>query len=101
MGNKTLEHLLKIETEAAALVNDAQEEADKRLRENDERNRIQYETQYKTHIQLLKTCFDNERDVVKKQYQKELDNYRTEISNINTDNHKFSILMEKYITNVE
>jgi len=34
-----LEHLLKIESDAAALVSDAQEEADRRVQESEKKNR--------------------------------------------------------------
>jgi vacuolar-type H+-ATPase subunit H len=46
-------HLLKIESEAAALVLDAQAEADRRLAEAEKRSRAAYEQQYQNGLALL------------------------------------------------
>ncbi|MCL2765995.1 MAG: hypothetical protein FWD40_12080 [Treponema sp.] len=96
MGN-TLEHLLQIEAEAAALVNSAQEEANRRLRENEEKNRIFYEERLKTEMQIRQASLEKEKEKINEQYQKELNEYRNEIEYINADTQKFNALFNSYI----
>jgi len=96
-NSNALEHLLKTEAQAAALVNDAQEEADRRIYENEEKNRISFEERYKEEVDKRKLLLDNEKVKISELYQKELDNYKEEISRIAANNEKFSILMNNLI----
>jgi len=93
-----LEHLLEVEAEAAVLVSDAQEEADKRIRENEEKNRASYEERKKTEMLLRESKLKDKLDIIKNNYLKELDDYRKEILSIKVDEHKFSILLDEYFT---
>jgi vacuolar-type H+-ATPase subunit H len=94
-NDKALEHLLKIEAKAAALVNDAQAEADRRIAENEKKNRELYEQRFSIEAQAKETALRKEKDRLKKQYQKELDDYRQEISGIKTDVDRFSTLFSE------
>jgi hypothetical protein len=71
-----LQHLLEIESEAAALVDNAQAEADRRLKESEEQNRIRYEQEYRRLAEQL----DGERRerlaAVRAEYDAGLDAYR-------------------------
>jgi len=93
----TLEHLLEIETSAAALVNDAQEEADRRIRENEEKNRITFEERLKNESKARQVMFEKDKELIKENYQKDLDEYRREISNIDVNEQEFSDLLNNYI----
>ena len=94
-NDKALEHLLKIEAKAAALVNDAQAEADRRIAENEKKNREIFEQRFSVESQAKETALRKEKDRLKKQYQKELDDYRQEISGIKTDVQRFSTLFSE------
>ena len=96
-NSNALEHLLKTEAQAAALVNDAQEEADRRIQENDEKNRIIFEERYKDEVDKRRLLLDNEKVKIKELYQKELDDYKNEISRVTVNNEKFSVLMNNLI----
>jgi len=93
----TLDHLLEIEAEAAALVNDAQTEADRRIRENENKNQTSYEERIKAEISAQQTRLEKERDIIKSNYQKALDDYKKEISNLNIDTQRFSSLVNQYL----
>ena len=71
-----LQHLLEIESEAAALVDNAQAEADRRLKEAEEQNRLRYEQEYRRLAEQL----DGERRerlaAVKAEYDAGLEAYR-------------------------
>ena len=96
-NNNTLDHLLKIEAEAAALVSDAQAEADRRIRNNEEKCRSAYEDKFRERTKTLDAFLKNDEDKIKKQYQQALEDYRQEISGIKVDTESFSILLNKYL----
>jgi len=96
-NTNALEHLLKTEAKAVALVNEAQGEADKRIQENEEKNRAYYEDQIRIETDKRKVMLENEKQKVKETYQKELDNYKDEISRVSVNTQKFSDLMNKLI----
>jgi vacuolar-type H+-ATPase subunit H len=93
----TLDHLLQIEAQAAALVSDAQAEADRRIHENEEKNRAAYEEHFKAEIQARETSLKKEKDKIKEQYDKAIEEYRKEISAINFNAEKFSALLNDYL----
>jgi vacuolar-type H+-ATPase subunit H len=93
----TLDHLLQIETKAAALVNDAQAEADRRINENETNNHTAYEERFKAKVQELEFSLKEEKEKIKNKYQHELDEYRREISTVNVNTERFSALLNNYI----
>ena len=96
-NENTLGHLLKIEAEAAVLVNDAQTEADRRIHENEEKLRAVYEERFRVEAQGREASLKVEKDKLKEQYQNAIDEYRKEISGINVDVERFTSLFNKYI----
>ncbi|MCL2759550.1 MAG: hypothetical protein FWD22_05000 [Treponema sp.] len=97
MGNTTLEHLLEVEAEASAMVENAQKEADKRIRENEEKNRKAYEDRLKIELQKCELTLKEEKEKIKELYQKTLDEYRREIFGIKPDEQGFSALLNEYL----
>jgi vacuolar-type H+-ATPase subunit H len=100
-NDNTLEHLLKIEAEAAALVNDAQAEADRRIHENEEKSRKTYEERFKAEAQMRESALVKEKEKLKEQYQQTLEEYRNGISNAKTDMEKFSELFNRYVADTQ
>ena len=98
MGNvNTLDNLLQIETQAAALVNDAQAEADRRIHESETKNHTAYEECFRAKVQKLETLLKEEKEKTKKRYQDELDDYRKKISTVDADYERFSVLLNEYL----
>ena len=95
-NDRALEHLLQIEAKAAALVNDAQAEADRRIAENEKKNRGLYEERFRLEAEMRETALKKEKDRLKKQYQQELEEYRQEISGLSTDVERFSTLLNEF-----
>ena len=89
----TLDHLLQIEAKAAALVSDAQAEADRRIHENEEKNREAYEEHFRADAQTLEASLKDEKEKTRKEYQKALEEYRKEISGININVDGFCALL--------
>jgi hypothetical protein len=93
-----LGHLLQIESEAAALVNDSQAEADRRTAEGEEQNRAVFEKRYGDESAGLEAEYQKEITKVKDQYQKELETYREKLNTRNSDTGRFSALMEELLS---
>jgi len=93
----TLDYLLQIETKAAALVNDAQTEADRRMHESETKNHSAYEERFKAEVQRLDALLQESKENTKKQYLQTLEEYRREISSIDINVERFSALLNEYL----
>ncbi|MDR1506056.1 MAG: hypothetical protein LBI67_03040 [Treponema sp.] len=70
-----LQHLLEIETQAAALVDDAQAEADRRVKASENENRERYEEQYRGRVEILEAGYRERIDGVRAEYRVRIDEY--------------------------
>ena len=95
-SKSVLDLLLKAEAEAAALVNDAQIEADRRIHDNEEKNRVYFDDQIKKEIQKQELDLVNEKEKINILYENALEDYRDEIKNITSDENRFCDLLNKY-----
>jgi len=93
----TLDNLLNIEAKAAALVNDAQSEADRRIHDSEEKNQRAYEERYKVEVQKQEAALQKVKEKTKIQYQKELEEYREELSKVKVNTDRFSALLNEYL----
>ncbi|MDR0403714.1 MAG: hypothetical protein LBH35_09025 [Treponema sp.] len=71
-----LRHLLEIEARAAALVDDAQAEADRRIKTAEERNRERYEEAYRLRMEALEAEYGRKTAAAETEYRAKLDLYR-------------------------
>jgi vacuolar-type H+-ATPase subunit H len=85
-----LRHLLEIEGQAAVLVNDAQTEADRRIKEAEEQSRHAYDAEYQKYITELETQYHKEQEAVKAEYSAALDQYRLSLEDMPRDKGAFS-----------
>jgi len=98
MDNKeVIDHLLKIESEATALVNDAQAEADKRITEAEKQNRAAYEKRFREENERLEKGFLESKELARREFQKELDTYKDKISSVPVNNDRFSALLDSLV----
>jgi ABC-type phosphate transport system auxiliary subunit len=88
-----LGHLLKIEAEAVALVDDAQAEAGRRVTEGERQNRTRYEERYSQEAAALEAEYVKEIAAGRENYKRELDAYRDSLAAVKTDMEGFSALM--------
>jgi F0F1-type ATP synthase membrane subunit b/b' len=97
-NDEVLGHLLKIESVAAALVNDAQVEADKRMLEAEKQNHAAYEERYHREGERLESDFQALKEKIRRQYQSELESYSNKISSLHVDVSRFSALLDWLVT---
>ena len=89
-----LGHLLKIEAEAAALVHDAQAEADRRVDEGEKQNRAAYDQRYRAEAERLEAEYQQEKEHVNSRYQQELAACRARLNAIQGDTGRFAASLE-------
>jgi F0F1-type ATP synthase membrane subunit b/b' len=92
--NKTLGHLLQIESEAAVLVNEAQAEADRRLAEGEQRSRAAYEARYRAEAEKLEAEYKTEKEKIQARYTQELESYREELGSLEINTERFSACLD-------
>ncbi|MDR0450724.1 MAG: hypothetical protein LBH26_05625 [Treponema sp.] len=92
-----LGHLLKIEAEASALVDDAQAETDRRVAEAEKQNRARYEEEYSRRAAELDAAYSGEIDQVRTDYRNQIEKYRKSLEAITTDQGGFSALLDKFL----
>jgi hypothetical protein len=92
-----LRHLLEIEARAAALVDDAQAEADKRIKASEERNRERYEEEYRRRVEQLEVDYKEKIGAAKAEYKTKLDAYRKSLDAMPLHLDDFSCLAEKLL----
>jgi hypothetical protein len=95
-GN-VLEHLLRIEAEASALVDDAQAEADKRIAEGEKRNRILYEEAFSKEASAMAAAYENEIGGIRERYEKQLAVYRESLTAITADRDRFMSMVDSFL----
>ena len=87
-----LQHLLEIEEKAAVLVDDAQAEADRRIKESEEQNRIIFDEAYQKITAGLEAEYVHSVDAAKNEYNKILDEYKAGMDCMAKQNEVFSAL---------
>ena len=88
-----LKHLLEIEGQAATLVDDAQAEADRRIKEAEEKNRLAFDEAYQKIMTELETEYQESQETVKIEYNKYLDEYRVSLDCMPKNNDGFNALV--------
>ncbi|MDR2158685.1 MAG: hypothetical protein LBP23_01315 [Treponema sp.] len=92
-----LRHLLDLETQAAALVEDAQAEADRRVAESEKLSRARYDEAYAAEVAALEAAYTAEITAVKADYRRQLDAYREGLKAMPVDRGAFSALAERFL----
>jgi F0F1-type ATP synthase membrane subunit b/b' len=92
-----LKHLFDLENRAAALVNDAQAEADRRLSEGEKENRAHYDEIYSVEVAELEASYIKNIAAVKEDYSAQLETYQESLKSISLDKDAFSSLAERLL----
>ena len=92
-----LQQLLNLESEASALVYDAQVEADRRTSEGERQNRIRYEEAYAREVESLEGHYAQSIAAVRENYRQQLEAYGHSLKAQPIDMKAFSSLAEKLL----
>ena len=93
--HEVLQHLINLEKEAGALVNDAQAEADRRVSEGEKNSRFLYEDAYAREVESLENHYMQSITAIKNDYSKQLEAYRESLKAMSLNMENFSHLAEK------
>jgi vacuolar-type H+-ATPase subunit H len=96
-NTEVLDHLLKIESEAAALVNEAQAEADRRVAEAEKQNRTVYDERFRGESEKLEREFLKSKEQARQHYREELEAYKNTLSSVTVNNELFFSLLDKFL----
>jgi vacuolar-type H+-ATPase subunit H len=95
--HEVLQHLLGLEQEASALVDDAAAEADRRVSEGEKQNRVRYEDAYARDVESLEAHYTQNIANAREDYRKQLEAYRESLKTMPLDTEAFSSLAEKLL----
>jgi len=95
--HEILQHLLSLENEAAALVDDAQAEADRRVSEGEKLNRSRYDETYAHEVEALEVSYIQKIAAVKEGYRKQLEEYGNNLRAMPSNPEAFSSLAEELL----
>ena len=95
--HEVLQHLLKLDAEAGALVNDAQAEADRRISGGEKQNRLLYEEAYARELESLESHYVQNIAAVREDYRKQLEVYRESLKTMSINTENFSSLAERLL----
>ena len=88
---------MKIEAEAAALVEDAQSEAEKRIHQSEEKNRVLFDELFKIEVEMREKFLKKEIEKTKMRYQQTLEKYKEKISGVSVDEKHFMSLFNEFL----
>ena len=92
-----INHLLEVEKNASALINDAALEVDRRLSEARVKYNSEYKARYDQIAASLEAEYQNNHNSIAEKYQKEIDSYKESLEAKAQDYEAFSSLLDKLI----
>ncbi|MDR1216502.1 MAG: hypothetical protein LBK25_07465 [Treponema sp.] len=92
-----LQHLLKVEAEAASLANDAAMEADRRIALAEKQNYLRYEEQFAKTSTECEAKYNGDIVAVQVSYQQKLDVFRQGLDSMREYKDGFNRLMESFL----
>ncbi|MDR1127658.1 MAG: hypothetical protein LBL06_05975 [Treponema sp.] len=92
-----LQHLLKVEAEAASLANDAAMEADRRIASSEKQNYLHYEEQFAKASAECEAKYNGDIAAVQVSYQQKLDVFRHGLDSMREYKDGFNRLMESFL----
>lgn len=92
-----INHLLEVEKNASALINDAAQEVDRRLSEARAKYNSEYKARYDETAASLEAEYQTNHNSIAEKYQKEIDSYKESLEAKAQNYEAFSSLLDKLI----
>lgn len=92
-----IQHLLEIEKSATSILNDAKNEADKRLIDANTKYNLEFKKSYEKISSQLEKKFKEDYESIGKKYRDELESYKTAMEAKKLNEKEFCSLLEKLI----
>ena len=92
-----INHLLEVEKNASALINDAAQEADRRLSEARAKYNSEYKARYEKEAARLEAEYQTAHEKIAEKYQKEIDSYKESLAAKPQNSEAFSSLLDRLL----
>ena len=92
-----INHLLEVEKNASALINDAAQEVDRRLSEARVKYNSEYKARYDKTAASLEAEYQTNHNSIAEKYQKEIDSYKESLEAKAQNYEAFSFFLNKLI----
>jgi vacuolar-type H+-ATPase subunit H len=92
-----INHLLEVEKNASALINDAAQEVDRRLSDARAKYNAEYKSRYDEIAAKLEAEYQENHQKVAEKYQKEIEDYKESLTAKPQNSEAFSSLLDKLI----
>ena len=92
-----INHLLEVEKNASMLINDAAQEAERRLSQARSKYNSEYKARYDQIATQLESEYQNNHNIVAEKYQKEIDDYKESLEAKAQNSEAFTSLLDKLI----
>ena len=92
-----LNHLLEVEKNATALINDAAEESDRRLAEARAKYNAEYKARYDEQAAKLESEYQKTHEQISEKYQKEIDSFKESLASKPQNSKAFSELLDRLV----
>lgn len=92
-----INHLLEVEKNAAALISDAAEEADRRLTQARAKYNQEYKSRYDQKASRLEKEYQEAHEKIAEKYQKEIDSYKASLEAKPQDTAAFAETLNRLI----
>ena len=92
-----INHLLEVEKNAANLINDAAQEAERRLSEARAKYNSEYKSRYENETSRLETEYNLSHEKIAEKYQKKIDSFKESLVSKPQDSAAFSATLDRLI----
>ncbi|MBP5519550.1 MAG: hypothetical protein J6X84_03115 [Treponema sp.] len=92
-----INHLLEVEKNASALINDAAMEVERRLSQARAKYNSEYKSRYDQEVSKLEADYQNDYKLISEKYQKEIDSFKESLAAKPQNYGAFSSLLDNLI----
>lgn len=93
----TIKHLLEVEKNASALIDDAKIEAEKRIADAHLKYNSEYKSKYEAVASTLELEYQKNLETITEKYKSEIEEYKKSLENKPQNETAFNALLEKYL----
>lgn len=92
-----INHLLEVEKNASALINEAKIEAEKRVAEVRSKYNSDYKSKYEVIASEMEAAYQTKLEAVSAKYKQEIEDFKKSLTEKNQNEEAFNDLLEKYL----
>ena len=91
------DHLLEVEAQALALIDEAQADADLQVSEAEKQNQIKSDERYHKEAETLEEEYNKELSQIKEEYTRQLNEYKKRLEGMTIKGEQFFLLLDRFL----